>query len=230
MVQQALSPLHAFTAGVVGGVGGVGVLAAFVNPLTACLGAANLVLYAGVYTPMKRTSIANTWLGAVVGAIPPMMGWAAATGTLDPGAVVMGAILYAWQFPHFNSLSWNLRPDYSKAGYRMMSVTDPALNARVSLRHAVTLVPLCWIVPGLDMTTWWFALDSTIVNGYLVYQACRFWRAPGDKTARTLFFGSLVHLPVLLVLLMLHKSEAEDHRIPVTVKEIKARVGHQIGA
>lgn len=60
-----------------------------------------------------------------VGAIPPMMGWVSCTGSLDPGAWLLGAILYAWQFPHFNALSWNLRPDYSRAGYRMMAVTNP---------------------------------------------------------------------------------------------------------
>ena len=67
---------------------------------------------------MKRVTVANTWVGSLVGAIPPLMGWASATGNLDASAFVLGGILFAWQFPHFNSLSWNLRPDYSKAGYR----------------------------------------------------------------------------------------------------------------
>ncbi|KOB77378.1 Uncharacterized protein OBRU01_04200, partial [Operophtera brumata] len=89
--------------------------------LTSALGATNLILYTSVYTPMKRMSILNTWLGSVVGAIPPLMGWAGCTGSLDSGALVLAAILYSWQFPHFNALSWNLRPDYSRAGYRMMA-------------------------------------------------------------------------------------------------------------
>ncbi|TPX62932.1 hypothetical protein PhCBS80983_g00203 [Powellomyces hirtus] len=206
LVRHGLSPLHAFGAGVIGGATGVGILAHFVNPLTAFLGATNLILYTCVYTPMKRTSIANTWVGAVVGALPPMMGWAAATGTMDLGGCVMGAILYAWQFPHFNSLAWNLRPDYSKAGYRMMSVTNPALNGRVSLRHSIALFPLAWCLPYIGMTTPWFALDSTIINAYMAVKAYKFWKHPSDKTARTLFFGSLVHLPVLLMLLMIHKN------------------------
>ena len=74
-------------------------------------------------------------MGSVVGAIPPVIGWVSATGTLDYGALVLGGILFTWQFPHFNSLSWNLRPDYSRAGYRMMSVTDPELCKRVALRY-----------------------------------------------------------------------------------------------
>lgn len=76
-----------------------------------------MVLYTSVYTPLKRLSIVNTWIGSVVGALPPLMGWSACTGTLDPGALILGGILYSWQFPHFNALSWNLRADYSRGVY-----------------------------------------------------------------------------------------------------------------
>ena len=80
-----------------------------------CLaGAGTLFLYTSVYTPMKRLSILNTWVGSVVGALPPLMGWAACTGGLDMGSLVLAGILYSWQFPHFNALSWNLRADYSR--------------------------------------------------------------------------------------------------------------------
>ena len=77
-------------------------------------GAATLILYTSVYTPMKRLSIVNTWVGSVVGALPPLMGWAACTGGIDAGGLVLAGILYSWQFPHFNALSWNLRADYSR--------------------------------------------------------------------------------------------------------------------
>ena len=107
----------------------------FVNPTASILAVGNLFLYTSIYTPMKRLSILNTWVGSIVGAIPPIIGWVSATGTLDFGALVLGGILFTWQFPHFNSLSWNLRPDYSRAGYRMMSVTDPELCKRVALRY-----------------------------------------------------------------------------------------------
>ncbi|KAF9133341.1 Protoheme IX farnesyltransferase, mitochondrial [Mortierella sp. GBA39] len=212
LVRKAVSPLHAWSFATATGLGGVGILATMVNPLTAALGAANLVLYAGVYTPMKRMSIANTWVGSVVGAIPPMMGWAACTNALDPEAWLLGLLLYAWQFPHFNSLAWNLRADYSKAGYRMMSVTDPKLNARVSLRYSLALIPLVTLAPYLDMTTWWFAVDGNIVNAVMLAGAANFWRKRDDKSARQLFFGSLIYLPVVLALMMLHKKvkKAED--------------------
>ncbi|KAF7732593.1 Protoheme IX farnesyltransferase, mitochondrial [Apophysomyces ossiformis] len=203
--RRQLSQFHAFSFGVLTGTTGVATLATMVNPLTAALGAANILLYTAVYTPMKRASIANTWAGAVVGAIPPMMGWAAVTNALDPGAWVLGAILYAWQFPHFNALAWNLRADYSKAGYRMMAVTDPKLNARVSLRYSLAMVPLCLSMPYLGLTSWLFAVDSTIVNAGLIWGAVRFWQHSNEKSGRQLFFGSVIHLPVLLALMMVHK-------------------------
>ncbi|KAF9382971.1 Protoheme IX farnesyltransferase, mitochondrial [Podila verticillata] len=206
LVRKAVSPLHAWSFATLTGLGGTALLAAAVNPLTAVLGAANLVLYAGVYTPMKRMSIANTWVGAVVGAIPPMMGWAACTNGLEPEAWLLGLLLYAWQFPHFNSLAWNLRADYSKAGYRMMAVTDPKLNARVSLRYTLALIPLVTLAPYLEMTSWWFAVDGNIVNGIMLAGAANFWRKRDDKTARQLFFGSLIYLPVVLALMMFHKT------------------------
>lgn len=125
LVKSYITPLHAVGFATVATVAGLSMLNFGVNGLTASLGAANLVLYTCIYTPMKRYSILNTWVGSVVGAIPPLMGWAGCAGSLGPGAWVMAGLLYAWQFPHFNALSWNLRPDYSRAGYRMMAVTNP---------------------------------------------------------------------------------------------------------
>eukprot|EP00730_Choanoeca_flexa_P001502 TRINITY_DN10663_c0_g1_i3.p1 TRINITY_DN10663_c0_g1~~TRINITY_DN10663_c0_g1_i3.p1 ORF type:complete len:300 (+),score=19.91 TRINITY_DN10663_c0_g1_i3:967-1866(+) len=114
LVSGEISPFHAWSFGTLCGLSGVGILAAGVNPLVAALGAGNILLYAGVYTPMKRMSIYNTWAGSLVGAIPPLMGWAAVTNSLDSSAFVLAGVLFAWQFPHFNALSWSLRPDYSR--------------------------------------------------------------------------------------------------------------------
>ena len=178
-----------------------------VNPLTAMLGLANLFLYTTLYTPMKRISIANTWVGAVVGAIPPLMGWAACTGSLDPGALVLAGILYAWQFAHFNALSWGLRGDYSRAGYRMMAVTDPALCKRVALRYSIATIPLCSMAPVCDLTTWLFAIDALPVNLWLVYLSWRFYRDSDYKSSRRLFQYSLFHLPLLMALVLINKKK-----------------------
>ncbi|KAJ2162146.1 Protoheme IX farnesyltransferase, mitochondrial [Coemansia sp. RSA 552] len=205
LARHAMSPVHALAFGAGAGVAGATALWVCVNPLTAMLGVANIGLYAGVYTPMKRLGIANTWVGSLVGAIPPLMGWAAATGALQPAAWVLGGIMFAWQFPHFNSLAFTLRADYSKAGYRMMSVTHPRLNARVALRYALLMFPLCAALPYLGATDPWFLADSSLINGYMAVCAYRFWRRPEPKNSRRLFFSSLAHLPVLLILIMVHK-------------------------
>lgn len=206
LVRGFLSPLHAvgFAAGTASL--GLWLLAVGANGLTALLGGANLALYTCAYTPLKRCSIVNTWLGSVVGAIPPLMGWAACMGTLDAGACVLGAMLYSWQFPHFNALSWNLRPDYSRAGYRMMSVTHPELCRRTALRHSVLLALLCSCAAPLSgLTAWSFAATSLPLNAYLLHRAWRFYSEPDSATSRALFRLSLVYLPVLIVLMLISK-------------------------
>lgn len=206
LVRGLVTPLHAVSFAIVCGTAGIGMLYCGANGLAAALGAVNLVLYTCVYTPMKRLTILNTWLGAVVGAIPPLIGWASCVGELSAGAWVMAAVLYAWQFPHFNSLSWNLRPDYSRAGYRMMSVTDPGLCRRVSLRYSLAMVGICTIAPVIDVTTWTFAADSLPFNGYLVYLAWKFHQDADSKSSRKLFLFSLIHLPVIMMLMIISKK------------------------
>ncbi|XP_061565008.1 protoheme IX farnesyltransferase, mitochondrial isoform X2 [Cololabis saira] len=206
LVRGQISPLHAVSFAVACGVPGVALLSLAVNPLTGFLGALNILLYTCCYTPLKRLSISNTWVGAVVGAIPPVMGWTAATGCLEPGALLLGAFLYSWQFPHFNALSWNLREDYSRGGYRMMSVTHPAMCRRVALRHSVALIGLAALGPLLDVTTWTFPLISLPINLYISYLAFRFYHAGDRGSARKLFFCSLWHLPMLLLLALTCKK------------------------
>jgi protoheme IX farnesyltransferase len=104
-----------------------------------------------------------------VGAIPPLMGWAGCAGTLDFGAWILPGVLYAWQFPHFNALSWNLRSDYSRAGYRMMSVTYPGLCRQTALRYTGVLLGVSCLAPVLQVTTWLFAAGSIPLNAYFMY-------------------------------------------------------------
>ncbi|ESN97249.1 hypothetical protein HELRODRAFT_85763, partial [Helobdella robusta] len=203
-------PLQAVTfAGLTFTTGGL-ILFTCTNPLTATLGLMNVVLYTLIYTPMKRTNIANTWVGAIVGAIPPIMGWTAATGSLDIGAILMGGVLYAWQFPHFCALSWNLQSDYSRAGYRMMSVIDPDLCRRVSLRYSLALSGLTLLFPVGNVTTWTFAVDSLPLNLCLIYLAFNFYRKGDSSSSRKLFRYTLVHLPLLLVFMIISKTHFGD--------------------
>lgn len=169
LVTGKLTPLHAVGFAAFSATSGLSILYFGVNSLTAALGLGNLLLYTSVYTPMKRMSILNTWIGSVVGAIPPLMGWTACCGSLDTGAWILSGLLYAWQFPHFNALSWNLRPDYSRAGYRMMAVTNPGLCRRTALRYTFFIGVLSSIAPVLDVTNYWFALETLPLNVYFFH-------------------------------------------------------------
>lgn len=210
LVRGQISPLLAVCFAASCGIPGIALLTLGVNPLTGALGAFNIFLYTCCYTPLKRMSIVNTWVGAVVGAIPPVMGWTAATGSLDAGALLLGGILYSWQFPHFNALSWALREDYSRGGYCMMSVTHPGLCRRVALRHCLALIGLSAVAPALGVTTWSFPIISLPINLYISYLAVRFYRDADRSSSRKLFFCSLWHLPLLLLVMFTCKKPLLD--------------------
>ncbi|KAK2528595.1 hypothetical protein Q9233_007566, partial [Columba guinea] len=133
--------------------------------------------------------------------------------TVHLGALLLGGILYSWQFPHFNALSWGLREDYSRGGYCMMSVTHPGLCRRVALRHCLALIGLSTAAPVLDVTTWTFPVISLPLNLYISYLAFRFYRDADRSSSRKLFFCSLWHLPMLLLVMFTCKKsflEKED--------------------
>ncbi|XP_063926365.1 protoheme IX farnesyltransferase, mitochondrial-like [Zophobas morio] len=207
LVCGRLTQLHAMMFAATTSLSGLAILNYGVNSLTASLGLANFILYTSIYTPLKRISILNTWVGSLVGAIPPLMGWAACANSLGPGAWLMAAILYSWQFPHFNALSWNLRPDYSRAGYRMMAVTNPGLCRRVALRHTIALEAMTLAAPYLDVTNWWFVLEATPLNLYFIYLAYNFYKDSSSETSRKLFRFSLIHLPLLMMLFLINKKK-----------------------
>lgn len=206
----------------VAGAVGIGSLYFGVNPTVAFLGGLNIFLYAGIYTPMKRISVLNTWVGAVVGGIPPLMGWAAAAGQsatgsgnwedllLSEGSIggwLLATLLYAWQFPHFNALSWTIREEYKHAGYRMLAWVNPRMNGRVAFRYALLSFPICGALWWFGITDQGFLLTSSAVNAWIVREAWSFWRKDGHKgSARALFWAGVWHLPVVMVLAMAHKK------------------------
>ncbi|XP_071476689.1 protoheme IX farnesyltransferase, mitochondrial-like [Diadema antillarum] len=210
LVRGLISPLHAMSFASFVGVSGVAILGGLVNPLSAAIAGSSWALYVLAYTPLKRLSIMNTWVGAVVGALPPAIGWAASCGTLGPGALLMAGYLYCWQFPHFNALSWNLRSDYSRGGYCMMATTDPGLCRRVALRHCLGMIALSTLAPVFDLTTWTFALDSLPLNLWLTYLGWKFYKNADSKSARQLFKCTLLHLPLLMLLLLISKKDLYD--------------------
>lgn len=150
------------------------------------------------------------------------MGWVGCSGTFDAGAWILAGLLYAWQFPHFNALSWNLRPDYSRAGYRMMAVTNPGLCRRTALRYTIALGGLSLAAPLFDVTNVWFALETLPLNAYFGYLAWRFYKHSDSGTSRKLFRFSLLHLPALMVLFLLNKKRwifAEEAGVAAVTEE-----------
>lgn len=227
VVRGLITPQQAYNFAALIGTTGVAMLWFGVNPVVASLGLFNIVLYAWIYTSMKRKSILNTWVGAIVGAIPPLMGWAASSSLLHPGAWCLAGLLYAWQFPHFNALSHGIAQQYKQAGYVMTAAENPKLNARVALRYSILMFPLCFGLSYFGVTDWVFPFDSAIANGWQAYLAFKFWQQqlknyknPKGPTsegialagihAKKLFWCSVWHLPAVLILAMLHKKDQWD--------------------
>ncbi|KAK9477837.1 UbiA prenyltransferase family-domain-containing protein [Lipomyces japonicus] len=219
IVRGLVSTKEAVQFAVATGLSGTAALFVGVNVETAVLAVSNIAIYAGLYTSLKRKSILNTWAGAVVGAIPPLMGWSAAGGSLlDPGAWCCAGLLYAWQFPHFNALSFNIREEYKYAGYVMTAWVNPALNARVALRYSIAMIPLCFGLWYYGVTDALFLADSTVANAWLIACAVNFWKecrgnVPtklAGPSARKLFWASIWQLPAVLVLAMIHKTGLWD--------------------
>lgn len=186
--------------GTVSAVAGVAWLACYVNTLTAALAALTLVLYAGVYTPLKRYTVLNTVVGAIPGALPPVLGWTAAGGGLDLGAFALFAILFLWQFPHFMAIAWLYRQDYADAGLKMIPVADPTgwKTGVTAIGYAVALLPVSWLPAqwGLAGFGYWGA--ATILGVWYIVASVQFLRFQTVLAARRLLWTSLLYLPALL--------------------------------
>lgn len=179
-------------------------LVGWVNVATALVGLATAVVYLVAYTPLKRVTVHNTLVGAVAGALPPVGGWTAAQGELGFGAVVLFAILFLWQFPHFYSIAWMYREDYARGGYRMLAVEDPEgdRTAHQMVVYSFALLP-CSLMPalmGLSGTVYFFI--ALVLSGMLVWCSLAFARERTTQRARHLLRVTLVYLPVLWLMLI----------------------------
>lgn len=186
--------------GTVSAILGITWLVATVNLLTAGLAALTLVLYAGVYTPLKQYTTLNTVVGAIPGALPPVLGWTAAGGGLDLGAFALFAILFLWQFPHFMAIAWLYRQDYADAGLKMIPVVDPTgwKTGVTAIGYAVALLPVSWLPTqgGMAGIGYWGA--ATILGTWYIVASVQFLRFQTTLAARRLLWTSLLYLPALL--------------------------------
>ena len=185
---------------------GTAYLALFVNVLTAALGAFTLITYIFVYTPLKRISPACTPIGAIPGAVPPLMGWTAATGALSLGGWIAFAIVFLWQLPHFMAISWIYREDYGRAGFAMLSVRDEngSATARQALFYSLALLILsAFAFPHARVA-------AILAAAMLVIASVAFLRERTPRTARRLFMTSNVYLVIAMLLLAVSCSHQSD--------------------
>ncbi|MBI5761279.1 MAG: protoheme IX farnesyltransferase [Planctomycetales bacterium] len=198
---------EAFCFGVGSATVGVLLLATLVNVMTAVLSVITFALYVGAYTPLKRSTSLSTAVGAIPGALPPVLGWTAAGGHLSAEAFSLFAVLFLWQFPHFLAIAWLYRDDYTQAGLRMLPAAVQDRGARrivgcLALAYALALLPTSLLPAELGMTGSTFSVVAIALGLMYVAAAIQFLRDESTQTARRLLWVSLVYLPVWLLALV----------------------------
>ena len=201
---KRLHPSDALLFGLLFSLSGLSVLFIFTNIRAAFLALITITIYLFVYTPMKRISSLNTLVGAIPGALPPLIGWVAAVGhyTLEGG--LLFAILWFWQMPHFLAISWMYREDYAGAGFVMLSNYDPEgfVSARQALLYSGCLL-MASLMPALFFyVSAWYFFGALALGITFCATALRFLIRRSRSSARTLFFASILYLPLLLGLLV----------------------------
>ena len=196
-----------FVAVALGAVGAIGLAWSF-QLLSAFLALATLVIYVGVYTPMKRVSTLNTVVGAIPGAAPPLIGFVALAGDTGPWAWVLFGVVFAWQFPHFMAIAWLYRADYARAGLRMLPSVENSdgVAGRYAVLYGLALLPvsLLPVLGGIAGPA--YAIGATVLGLLYLAAAVAFLLREEQRQARTLLRASLLYLPLLILLVLVDPS------------------------
>jgi protoheme IX farnesyltransferase len=186
------------------------ILAVGTNWLTTGLSLFVILLYVGIYTPLKVRTPLNTVVGAVCGAVPPMMGWAAAAGRLELGAWILGGILFFWQIPHFLALAWMYRDDYERGGFRMVPAVDRdgSLTGRLAFVYAAALLPITAALAWTGVTGAIYLIASQVLGLSFIALGWSFLRTRHRPAARRLFLASILYLPILMGLMVTDIGDA----------------------
>ena len=204
MPDGRLQPFEGGAFGMALVVAGLSILAAAVNFLSAIVALTTLVTYALIYTPLKRRTSFATVIGAIPGALPPVIGWVAARGVLSQGAWVLFAIVFLWQLPHFLAIAWMYREDYARAGFPMLPVIEPdgRSTARQSVFYCAALLPVSLCPTLLGMTNVVYFVSALGLGLLFLALTLKFARTRAAADARRLFFGSIIYLPILWILMI----------------------------
>ncbi len=202
-----ISPRSALILGISISCLGILWLALFANLLTAGLGLITLVSYLFIYTPLKKITHLNTVIGAIPGALPPLMGWTAATGSVDIHGWSLFMILFFWQLPHFMAIAWLYREDYGKAGFVMLPNVDPngQRTGRSAVVYAMGLLPISLFPSLLGLTGIIYFLGALCLGLLFIKYAIQFKMELNSIRAKKLFWASILYLPLLLILMVLDK-------------------------
>ena len=178
------------------------------NLLTAVLGAVTLISYLFIYTPLKRKTTLNTAIGAIPGALPPLMGWTAARGDLSIEGWALFAILFFWQLPHFLAIAWMYREDYAKGGFVMLPLVDRdgTRTGRSAVSHTLGLLPVSLSPFVFQMSGALYLAGALVLGLVFLWFAGRFAKQMDRLSARRLFFASILYLPLLLGLMVFDKQ------------------------
>jgi protoheme IX farnesyltransferase len=199
-----MAPARAKTFALVLSVLGVAELAAFVNWLAAAVALVTLLTYTVFYTPLKKRTSLATVVGGVPGALPPMIGWAAARNNLSIEAWILFGIVFLWQMPHFLAIAWMYREDYKRAGFPLLPIVEPdgASTGRQAVMYAAALVPLSLAPTAAGMSGIAYLAGAAVMGAAFLALAVRFAWHRTTPDARRLFFGSILYLPLLWILMV----------------------------
>lgn len=210
---------HALGGGLAAIATGCTVLFLRVNTITAALALAAAMIYVLLYTPLKPRSSLCTLVGAVCGAIPPMIGWTAATGRLGYGAWVLAVLLFLWQVPHFLALGWLHRDDYARGGFRVLPVTDASgrITCQVIVLYSMALLPSGLAAAAAGMTGPVYAIGCVVLGTGLVMLAVRLYCQRTEANAQRLFISTIVYLPLILGLMLVDRGPAHSVHIAASI-------------
>ena len=201
-----LAPSEAVVFGGLIALAGMALLLVGANPLAAEVALVTFVLYVFAYTPLKTRTTLNTVIGAIPGALPPVIGWSAATGRLGVEAWALFLIVFLWQFPHFLAIAWIYRDDYQHAGFRMLTVGDVRgrMTGCQAVSYALALIPAGLLPAMVGLAGPIYFAGAMLLGVVYLVAAARFWLEASDRCARRLLRASFVYLPTVLLLLLLN--------------------------
>lgn len=178
-----------------------------VNGLTAILGLIVIIGYVLLYTPLKTRTSASTAIGALPGALPPLMGWTSASNDITLGAWTLFAILFLWQFPHFLAIAWMYREQYAKAGIKMLPVVEPEgkITAQQIVIFTILLLPVSIAPFFIDLAGWIYLVGASLLGFWFLFASIQTARRKTDKQARKLLLISVIYLPLIFLLMVFNK-------------------------